>query len=187
MLRPARAAMIRLLALLFGALLASSCGAPTDGRSGANRGDATQASMASGGEALDATSSRPPGPPEPPKPKPWTDIFLSKSIVLADLVQIEGPPGLLDHLLLRSDDALFERVVETTTQGLTITITPRHAGDLVRCQLDRWHISAIRRIEVLERPGGTGIKLRVSGQALWQDMNGEEKRMNELVWEDEVQ
>lgn len=182
--------MIRLFTLLIGALLASSCGAPSDGvGSGAIPGGGSQVSLAPGAEALDATAmaSRPAGPPEPPQPKPWTDIFLSKSMVLADLVQIEGPPGLLDHLLLRSDDALFERVVETTTRGLTITITPRHAGDLVRCQLDRWHISALLRIEVLERPGGTGVKLRASGQALWKDMDGAEKRMNELIWEAEVQ
>ncbi|MFT7678471.1 MAG: hypothetical protein ACI8QC_002464 [Planctomycetota bacterium] len=143
--------------------------------------------MAPGGEALDAATSRPPGPPEPPKPKPWTDIFQVKCLVLADQVSIEGPPGLLEHLLLRSDDALYERVVETTTKGLSITITPRKPGDLVRCQLDSWHISAIRGLEVLERPGGAGVKLVARGQALWKDMDGGEKRMNQLVFEGEVQ
>ena len=179
--------MTRLLALLLGALLATACGAPSDGGGSSSERSGTQAAMAPGGDAVDATTGRPPGPPEPPKPKPWTDIFMAKSMVLADQVRIEGPQGLLDHLLLRSDDALYERVVETTTEGLSIIITPRQAGDLVRCQLDRWHISAIRRLEVLERPGGTGVRLVARGQALWQDMNGSEKRMNELVFEGEVQ
>jgi hypothetical protein len=125
--------------------------------------------------------------PRPPaEPTPWTEAFLSPAVLMADSILVEGPPGLLEHVATRADDALFERRVETRPEGLlqTIRVRPDSAGiEVVRAQLDAWQLAAIREVAFLERVDpATPVRVVARGDAVWRDTNGNERRELELIF-----
>ncbi|MCA9002181.1 MAG: hypothetical protein KDB61_09670 [Planctomycetes bacterium] len=119
-------------------------------------------------------------PTPPPKPAPWTEDFGQGAILIADTIRIEGPPGLMVHAALTVDDSLCILEQKTTEQGFLQVVTPRplaqvknhpNAGRELRCQLDRWTLAAVHRIEVLERPGPCDVVITATGNATWRDLN----------------
>lgn len=160
----------------------SSCGAPPEQPEG------TSGSMAPGATTDDS--------PEPARPlefeaAPWTDYFGGAAILVADRIRIEGPPGLLEHLVLRADDDLFERTVKTTPEGLLQTLRPRQLAEggreLARGQLDAWQLAATGEIVALERPGDVPVSVVAEGEAFWRDPDGEQRRGSRLAFEASVQ
>ncbi len=126
-------------------------------------------------------------------PKPWTDAFQYKAILLADRNRIEGPVGLIDHVAVRSDDALFRRTSETLPEGFLQRTVPLQTNKgstdqtyLVRGQLDAWQLTALMEVVVLERPGDVPVTVIAEGDVVWRDRDGGERRQNRLVWIGEI-
>ena len=46
------------------------------------------------------TAAAPAVPAKPDGPKTWTEAFTQKTVIVADHVRIEGPEGLLDHVVV---------------------------------------------------------------------------------------
>ncbi|MCP3918285.1 MAG: hypothetical protein GY711_22285 [bacterium] len=128
----------------------------------------------------------PDGPPElgpEPEPARWTDAFRGKSTLLAHNVAIVGPIGLLDHIAVRSDDALYERSAKTTEEGFLQTVRSRQEGEIVRAHLDAWLLAGERSISILESPTATSVTVTARGEAVRLDPLGNEERAPELVFE----
>ncbi len=123
------------------------------------------------------------GQPRERTPSPWTDAFAGHGMLLATNIRIEGPDGLLEHVVIRADDSLYERSVLTTSEGfLQITRSRAPGTDLVRGQIDGWQIAAYDAVHVLERPGATQVVVTAEGDAVFQDTLGGEERSGRLVF-----
>lgn len=180
--------MTRSRAALVGLFLLIGCGSPPT--AGPKAGERAAATATPARPTQGGRGGRPEyasAPLELPQPKAWTQTFIDKALVLADEIRIEGPVGLIDHLALRSDDSLFDRQVETTEQGLRITVKPLVSGELVRGQLDNWQLSAIRSIVMTEAPGAAAVTVTALGAALWQSVDGAEERADRLAWRGEIE
>lgn len=123
----------------------------------------------------------------------WTDAFQTKAMLLADRIRIEGPVGLIEHVAIRSDDALFRRTSETIPDGFLQRTVPRQSNQdstdqtyLVRGQLDAWQLTALVEVVVLERPGDVPVTVVAEGNVVWRDRDGAELRDNRLVWTGEI-
>jgi hypothetical protein len=117
------------------------------------------------------------------QPKPWTDAFGQKAVIVAEHVRIEGPDGLLDHVVVSADDAFYERAV--THDGATLTqITMRLSNDvpIIRAQLDQWQIAAFRQVTVIERAEPCDVAVVATGDASLRDPLGMEERGETLRW-----
>ncbi|MEE8468258.1 MAG: hypothetical protein V3T22_07370 [Planctomycetota bacterium] len=121
--------------------------------------------------------------------KPWTDTFQATAMLLADRIRIEGPVGLVNHVVVRGDDALFRRTNETLPEGfLQRTVPLRTTTEstdqtyLVRGQLDAWQLTALVELVVLERPGDVPVTVIAEGHVVWRDRDGAERRENRIVW-----
>lgn len=134
-----------------------------------------------------ADASAPLGPAAEPVAARWTDQFSQKAIVVAQEIRIEAPAGLINHLAVRSDDSLFDRVVETTEDGLRMVWTPKVAGELIRGQLDNWSLTAFGRIVAVEKPWSEEVTVTALGEAFWQDVDGQEDRADRLEWRGELE
>lgn len=126
---------------------------------------------------------------QPLTPTPWTRAFAAKAVVVANHVRIEGPDGLLEHLVVSSDDAYFERQVTHEGQKLT-QITTRISADVpeIRAQLDAWQLAAFERVTVIEHLVPKGAKPRAvtvvaTGEAVFRDPNGVVERAETLRWD----
>lgn len=133
--------------------------------------------------ALDAPSApsegvRQESAPQPVEPLPWPEDFQGRATLLADRIRVEGPPGLLDHCVARSDDRLFLRTVKTTDEGLLQVVQPgpAAAGDPVRGQLDGWALAALQQLVLLERPGAEAVTVVAEGGVFWATPDGDEQR-----------
>ncbi len=122
-------------------------------------------------------------------PKIWTDAFASQAMLLADRIRIEGPAGLLDHVVVRSDDALFLRTTEARSDGFLQRTVPRQSNQastdqtyLVRGQLDAWQFTAIEEVVVFERPGDVPVTLIAEGHVVWRDRDGAQRREDRIVF-----
>jgi hypothetical protein len=116
-------------------------------------------------------------------PKPWTDAFGQKAVIVAEHVRIEGPDGLLDHVVVSADDAFYERTA--THEGATLTqITMRLSNDvpIMRAQLDQWQIAAFRQVTVIERAEPCDVTVVATGDASLRDPLGKEERGETLRW-----
>ncbi|HIG87897.1 MAG TPA: hypothetical protein EYQ25_12750 [Planctomycetes bacterium] len=124
-----------------------------------------------------------------PQPAAWTQEFLRPATLLADRIRIEGPHGLLDHLVVRSDDQYFLRTAKATTAGLLQVTRPRSSagGELVGAQLDRWQLGAFEEISVLVNPALTSVRVVAEGDAFWRTPDGTEKRGARLAFDKPVQ
>lgn len=116
------------------------------------------------------------------EPLAWTSAFLQPATLLADRIRIEGPNGLLEHLVVRSDDKYFLRTAKATTAGLLQVTRARSSagGELVGGQLDRWQLSAFEEISVLIHPGLKEVRVVAEGDAFWRTPNGSEQRGAQL-------
>ena len=113
-----------------------------------------------------------PPPTDALAPKPWTDRFLKPAALIALDVRIEGPKGLLDHLVTVQDPGVLDLELKTTNAGLLQTITFRKdapPGGEIRAQLDQLGIAALRKLTILERPGPVDVLVVASGDAFWQE------------------
>jgi len=129
------------------------------------------------------TAAAPTAPTEPDGPKPWTDAFSQKAVIVADHVRIEGPDGLLDHVVVSSDDVFYERTV--THDGAQLTqVTTRLGEDvpIIRAQLDQWQIAGLQRITVIERLEACDVTVVATGEASLRDPLGKEERGETLRW-----
>jgi hypothetical protein len=126
---------------------------------------------------------------EEPVPSPWTQAFLQPATLLADRIRIEGPHGLLDHLVVRSDDEFFLRTAKTQPEGLLQVTRPRPSADVERVggQLDRWQLSAFEEITVLINPALQSVRVIAEGDAFWRTPDGTEKRGARLAFDEPVQ
>lgn len=112
-------------------------------------------------------------PAKPWAPAPWTGSFQGTAVMLANTFRIEGPAGLLEHVVASSDDAFYDRSVETTPNGL-MQVIHRVSKDVpeIRVQLDGWTLAAFERVTILERIDDSPVRVIASGEALWRDSNG---------------
>jgi hypothetical protein len=124
-----------------------------------------------------------------PQPAAWTQEFLRPATLLADRIRIEGPQGLLDHLVVRSDDQYFLRTAKATAAGLLQVTRARSSagGELVGAQLDRWQLRAFEEISVLVNPALTSVRVVAEGDAFWRTPDGKEKRGARLAFDKPVQ
>lgn len=106
-------------------------------------------------------------------PAPWTSSFHGAAVMLANSFRIEGPEGLLEHVVASSDDAYYDRSVETTPDGL-MQVIRRVGADVpeIRVQVDGWTLAAFDRVTILERVGDSPVRIIASGDALWRDADG---------------
>ena len=122
-------------------------------------------------------------PPTRVLPAPWTDAFSERAILLADRILIEGPAGLIEHLVMTLDDALFERTERPTADGLEVVLKFRGDGDgqgLLRAQIDAWNLAAYKEIRMDLHAGLNEVTVTAEGNALWKDTDGGEKRSARL-------
>lgn len=174
------------IGLVFLALLASCGGGPQKASEFPSAGSGLQSQTEPAPTPLG-------GDPEflaaEPVPAPWTQAFVQPATLLADRIRIEGPHGLFDHLVVRSDDEFFLRTAETKPEGLLQVTRPRPSADVERVggQLDRWQLSAFEGITVLINPALQSVRVIAEGDAFWRTPDGTEKRGARLVFDEPVQ
>jgi hypothetical protein len=120
-----------------------------------------------------AEAEEPVGSVQPIGPAPWTGAFGETAVMVARTFHLEGPSGLLEHVVASSDDALYERSVELTPDGL-MQVVQRMSDDVpeIRVQLDRWTLAAYDRVVILERTSGGPVHVVAEGEAIWRDIDG---------------
>ncbi|TAJ16706.1 MAG: hypothetical protein EPO68_10680, partial [Planctomycetota bacterium] len=91
-------------------------------------------------------------PAAAPVKLPWPIELATEAILIADVIQIEGPKGLIEHVAVRQEGENIAYKAETTTEGFLQVWTPK-PGLEVRGQLDNCVLAALQRLTVLERPG----------------------------------
>jgi hypothetical protein len=113
---------------------------------------------------------------------------MQPATLLADRIRIEGPEGLLEHLVVRSDDEYFLRTARTSSEGLLQVTRARSSagGELVGGQLDRWQLSAFEEISVLIHPGLQTVRVVAEGEAFWRTPDGSEQRGSRLSFDKPV-
>ena len=91
--------------------------------------------------------------------------------------------GLLEHCVVSSDDAFYERSL--TQDGTALTqITVRRSKDVpeIRAQLDHWQFAAFERVTVIERLTPCDVTVVATGEACLRDPLGKEERGETLRW-----
>ena len=122
------------------------------------------------------------------RPVSWTEAFLQPAVLIADEITVEGPPGLLQHVVIRQDSEFYDFVAKTTKDGLRQEYALKSGvqGIEIRGQIDAWVLAALRRLTVLERPGPGPVLVRATGGAAWIPADGVgEKRDAQLVFRGE--
>lgn len=129
------------------------------------------------------------GPPEldfePSQParRAWTQAFQKEAVLVADEILIEGPPDLIDHVVLRLDPETNDYATKTVPQGLLQQLTAKPDSHVeLQAQLDAWSLAAFRRITVLQRPGELPVTVRAVGEAYFA-AGGDERREAQLVFQ----
>ncbi|QDV07796.1 hypothetical protein Poly30_33290 [Planctomycetes bacterium Poly30] len=159
-------------AAIAASLALTACGSTGSGTTRAQApispGDASTETAMTEGEAPE-----PVAPVKPWAPAPWTGSFQGTAVMLANTFRIEGPAGLLEHVVASSDDAFYDRSVETTPDGL-MQVIRRLGTDVpeIRVQVDGWTLAAFDRVTILERIDDSPVRVIASGDALWRDSNG---------------
>jgi len=124
-------------------------------------------------------------PPPPVSHGRWTSDFLDSALLIAESIRIEGPPALRIHMALPQDAVALETKTKATNNGLLHVFTVRPDSDeTIQAILDKWQIVATKRLEVLERPNETDVKISARGEAAWlptsESKSVEERRGAEL-------
>jgi hypothetical protein len=114
--------------------------------------------------------------------RPWPQTFAAPAVLVAREVEIEGPPGLLEHVALRVDPRVHDYAVRTVPEGLLQEVIqkPDQAPEVVRCYLDQLEIAAETRLRVLQRPGDCELSITARGDAFFQ-RPGEAERRGEVL------
>jgi hypothetical protein len=117
-------------------------------------------------------------PPPPPRltTEPWTEAFLEEAVLLARVIEIEGPDRLADQFVAQQNPGLVAVQVETVPAGLRQTFEVRAGGATVEAQLDAWHLVATQRLVVLQRPGPVEVRIRALGDAFFQRVDQDAAR-----------
>lgn len=133
---------------------------------------------------------------EPPAPRaapaldlPWTEAFQVEAVLVAEVVWIEGPPGLLEHVVIGQNARDFDHAVRTTAEGLVqeARVKPALAGMAatawtpLRAQLDNLIIASSHRIHVLERFEPADVVVRAEGRVVWKRVDGSDEKRGERV------
>jgi len=124
----------------------------------------------------------------PDPTRPWTLAFMEGAVLVAEEIRIEGPPGLLDHVVLRQDPEVATYVTRTIPDGLLQEAAVKKEligasglGNEVRVQLDAWSVAALRKVTVLQRPGDVPLTVTARGKAVWISADGGTERREELL------
>ncbi|TDJ69243.1 MAG: hypothetical protein E2O39_11995 [Planctomycetota bacterium] len=159
-----------LAALLFGAALAATACASTE------PSPEQDAQPVSPSGPLEAE------PWEPPQPKPWTDEFYRRAALLADRIHIEGPAGLLEHVVPSVDARVYSYTVKVIAEGfLQVTKVLGPESPPISVQLDGWQIMALEELTILERVDDCEVSIVARGDAYWMDpATGKEEREDVL-------
>ena len=169
---------IKLCALAAAAALLASCGSTSDGSVTRAQAPvqpdsgtfvtAEEEAQSAEGEVWEA-----PEFVDPWAPKPWTGAFGESAIMLANAFRIEGPEGVLEHVIASSDDEFYERSLETTPEGL-LQVIRRVGQDVpeIRVKVDGWSLAAFDRVVILERVDDAPVRIVATGEAIWRDPNG---------------
>lgn len=154
--------------------LAASCSSPKS----------TEAQPPNSSSGRDSTQQAAPDAPaarrktEPEKP--WTTRFAVKAALVADEVTIEGPPGLLNHVVVQQNEEFFVHETRATPDGLVLSTTLKEGVEgapPIRVRLDAWTIDALTRVRVLERPGEAPVVVQLAGDAWYRELEtGAEER-----------
>jgi hypothetical protein len=117
----------------------------------------------------------------------WTRAFLKEAVLLADVIRIEGPFDLLEHLAVRQDPSVAAYHTETTRDGLLQITTLREdaVGAQIKAVLDRWEVCALARMEVLERKSDDPVRVIALGNAYFATPDGDEQRGERLEFRGE--
>ena len=124
------------------------------------------------------------GEPAAPKPPtPWTTSFRGEAILIADVVRIEGPAGLLEHIATRIEPDFHTYEATTLPEGFQQRFEPRDAsaGIEMRAYLDNLEVAAFRELVLLERPGDVQVIVEGLGDAYYREAaTGDERRGAQL-------
>ena len=115
----------------------------------------------------------------------WTPDFLESALLIADTIRIEGPPALRLHMALPQDMVALESTSKATNDGFLHVFLLREGSlETIRAVLDQWEIVAMKRLEVLERPNETDVRIVARGKAVWmptEESTGSPKRRGPLL------
>src|SRR5262249_37818946 len=103
----------------------------------------------------------------------FTTAFQKPAVLVADEIQIEGPPDLGGHGALRQDPEITTYTTKTVPEGLRQELGALPDSHVeVHGQLDAWSLAAFRRIVVLQRPGDVPVSVTARGNAYWAEADG---------------
>lgn len=140
---------------------------------GACQSTPTDASAAS--EATEVPEPRYRAEPEPPAP--WTQAFLADSVLMADEIRVEGPPGLIEHLAIRQEPSFHDHTAKTVESGFLQESVSKGLGQApIRAKLDGLTLAAFHRLTVLERVVGGDVVVRAIGDAQFSELESGEQR-----------
>ena len=122
-------------------------------------------------------------------PEVWTDAFQPEAVLVAEDVWIEGPPGLLQHVVVAQNARDYDHFVRTTADGFLqqSQVKPELAGGAatawspLRAQLDNLIIAPSHRIRVLERFGPADVIVRARGRVVWKRTDGTDEQRGDRV------
>ncbi|MFN9784999.1 MAG: hypothetical protein ACK57N_00340 [Planctomycetia bacterium] len=118
----------------------------------------------------------------------WTTRFMGRNVLMAAEVRIEGPKGLLDHLVTRSDPSQHDIVVQTVPAGFLqqYQVKGGRNGE-IRAQLDQVVVVATRKLSILERPGEVPVVVHAAGDVYYKELStGQELRQAALTIEGRI-
>ncbi len=133
--------------------------------------------------SLACTTTEPTAPPESSAAakaaaaRLWTKEFQAKSILIANEISIEGPPGLIDHVAFKQKPEQTY-TVKTVAEGFLQEIAaPAEAENPIEIQIDNLAIYAVRNARILERVSAGPVRIRARGEVLWKNLeSGQEQR-----------
>ncbi|MBI5431404.1 MAG: hypothetical protein HZA52_01100 [Planctomycetes bacterium] len=159
-----------IVAVVASLALAAGCSSPKESEASGARAPAA------------AEDSRPIKKKQPDKP--WTTAFSEKAALVGDEVTIEGPPGLLAHVLVLQNSEFFTHDERATPDGfLQLTAVRPDVGGAppIRLRIDAWTIDALVSVRVLERPGEGPVIVQVSGEAWYKPLVGDAEQRSAVL------
>ncbi len=137
--------------------------------------------------ALACTTTEPAAPPErtaeakAEAARLWTKEFQAKSILIANEISIEGPPGLIEHVAIKQQPEQTY-AVKTIAEGFLQEISaPAEAANPIEIQIDNLAIYAVRNARILERVSAGPVRIRARGEVMWKNLDsGQEQRVETL-------
>ncbi len=115
--------------------------------------------------------------------EPWTEAFMEPTGVIADIIEIEGPPGLIDHFAGRQFPELVDYSTEVTPEGLLHIYKRKDVHPIVEisAQLDNWELAAFVELRVLFAVDRRPVALRAKGGATVRAYSGVDSMDGELL------